>query len=221
MNRMAEQDLSTAPEPLLSPAGVLAFPARPLPVGSPVEDILAGLYAAWFGQLVEYAREFVSADEAEDVVQQSFIEVWERYLKSGLQPRVPFETVLFAAIRFRVFDYRRTTKRRRFLAGRFFYVDELLDAARKWMRPDASDDAASLTMVIAKALKRLPPRTREVQVLHRRSGLDSNAIARLTGLSPSTVRVLLCRGTSVIREHLERAGYGPAARRKGTEGEPQ
>ena len=213
MTRMADHPIAFAPEPLVSAAGVLAFPARPLPVGSSAEDILARLYAAWFAQLVAYACDRVSEDDAEDAVQRAFIEVWDRYLRQGTEPAAGYEAVLFAAVRFRVFDYRRVARRRRFLVGKFFYLDELLGVARRWMKPESRQEVNALARELDKAIKKLPDRMRELQVLYRCSGLQSPEIARITGLAPTTVVEMLSRGNRMIRDRLERAGYAPNARR--------
>ena len=220
MTRMADQETHTTPEPLFSTADVLSFPPRPLPVGSSGEEVFSRLYVRWFDPLVQYAADSLSVDDAEDVVQQAFQELWERYLGKDLEPDTPYEAVLFAAVRFRIFDYRRTRRRRRSLLEKYAYVGELLGVARRWMRPDARQETRELARILAAAIETLPPRMRELQVLRRRSGLEVPAIARITGTTQSCVREMLGRGNRIIREHMDRAGHSPVVRRAlGKEGE--
>lgn len=213
MTRMADQEQVMTREPLLSAADVLSFPPRPLPVGSSAEQVLSKLYATWYDRLVQYATDRVSRDDAEDVVQLAFVEIWDRYLAQGNEPSDPYERVLFAAVRFRVFDFRRTVRRRRFLISKYFYIGELLDVARRWMKPEARLEVKALARAVDDAIRKLPPRMRELQVLYRRSGFDVTAICTVTDLAPTTVRDMLGKGNRIIAEHLDRAGYSPASRR--------
>ena len=56
---------------------------------SAAESGLAALYATWHERLVNYAAHYVPADEAEDVVQRAFIELWNRSGGKDVHGHVP------------------------------------------------------------------------------------------------------------------------------------
>ncbi len=65
-------------------------------------------------------------------------------------------------------------------------------------------DARLDAIRILERIQRLPEAYREPQVLRLVEGLSGPAIAKLTGLTPGSVRVNLYRGLAMLRKEIER-----------------
>jgi RNA polymerase sigma factor (sigma-70 family) len=191
---------------------VIPFPVASLPVGSSAEEVLSSLYARFAEKMVAYAEGYVSRDDAEDIVQQAFVEVWQRYLSTQRETSTPYEAVLLAAVRFRLHDYRRVTKRRQLLITEFLNYFTTLRPPR-WMEASASATSDEFNKTIDAALASMTPRTREVQFMYRRAEFSVEEIVIATGLARENVRCLIQRGNRIVRDYLDRAGYSPESRR--------
>src|SRR5262245_15135231 len=107
---MREPQKTRMTEPDASPAqggGVIPFPVAGLPVTSSSEEVLAAVFGTHSAKLTEYAAHYVPRDEAEDVVQAAFVELWQRHLGARQADRSSYEAALFQSVRFRIMDYRR------------------------------------------------------------------------------------------------------------------
>ena len=81
-------------------------------------------------------------------------------------------------------------------------VTEPLDDQRAG--PPTSPEARADAQRALEAIQRLPEAYRETLVLRLVEGLTGPEIARLTGLTPDSVRVNLHRGMKLLRDRLER-----------------
>lgn len=137
-----------------------------------------------YGAMVMVTR---SPSEAEEIVQEAFVRVWERWEVAGSHPdpRAYLYRTAFNLIRQR----RRSIRR---AAGRFTTVPSVRDPFER------ADDLAD----ISAALGRLTRRQRTAVVLIDLLGFDSKAAARLMGSRPGTVRSLASQGRSVLREAI-------------------
>jgi len=207
-------DHDPAPKPS-EPSGshIIPFPTAGLPTGSPNEELLSVLYGRYAGKLTQYAAHYVSPDEADDFVQRAFVDLWQRHLSSGRPPKEEYDSLLFQSVRFLVMDYRRPARRRLHARVLHKYADALTSLARRWMEPQAAVETDDFNKTISAALDEMSPRTREIQVLHRRAGLSVSEVCATTGLTNNSVRTLLQRGNRILRDHLDRAGYSPESRR--------
>ena len=71
---------------------------------------------------------------------------------------------------------------------------------------DAPSPGSSERIDIVRALRRLPPRQREIAVLYYWGDLSTGAIAEVTGISEGTVRAHLAHARDALRVRLEVAG---------------
>jgi RNA polymerase sigma-70 factor (ECF subfamily) len=150
---------------------------------------------AAFGVLYERFSRYVHgillarlpADEASDLVQDVFLQAMER-LGTLREPRA-FAGWLATIARNRATD-----------ALRVRPVTEPLDEQRAG--PPASPEARADAQRALAAVQRLPEAYRETLVLRLVEGLTGPEIARLTGLTPDSVRVNLHRGFKLLRELL-------------------
>lgn len=146
---------------------------------------------ARFGGLVwSIARRFEPAD-AEDAVQEIFVDLWKS--AGRFDARVASDTVFVAMIaRRRLIDRRRTRGRRPTATAE---MPQLVDSASQ---PDTCAEAAQA----ARALDQLRPEQRQVLLLATCHGLSHGEIAAQTGMPLGTVKAHVRRGLISIRAAL-------------------
>ena len=176
------------PEPHLAPAPTLL--AR-VAAGDPaaVRECLAR-----FGGLVwSIARRFEPTD-AEDAVQEIFLDLWRS--AGRYDPQVATETAFVAMLaRRRLIDRRRARMRRPTTEG----IDEVPSIPDLQARPPDTDAFARQA---ARELGKLRPEQRQVLVLSTCHGLSHGEIAAQTGMPLGTVKAHARRGLMSIRAAL-------------------
>ena len=146
-----------------------------------------------YGGLVwSIARRFEAAD-AEDAVQEIFLDLWKS--AASYDPALGSEATFIATITRRRLIDRRRTRRRRPTATQPIGDLEL---EAPGARPDASADAAKA----ADALGKLRPDQRRVLVLATAHGMSHGEIAEYTGMPLGTVKAHVRRGLISIRNAL-------------------
>jgi RNA polymerase sigma-70 factor (ECF subfamily) len=146
---------------------------------------------ARFGGLVwSIARRFESAD-AEDAVQEIFVDLWKSAAR--YDPAIASELVFVTMIARRRLIDRRRGRRRRPTTEQI--DDQLPDAGTG---PDVCAEAAQAR----RALDDLRPEQRRVLVLATRDGLSHGEIAAHTGMPLGTVKAHARRGLLSIRAAL-------------------
>lgn len=146
-----------------------------------------------FGELyLRYARMVhgillsrVPAGDAEDLVQDVFLSAM-RQLR-GLRTAAAFRGWLGAIARNRAMDYFRASRPT-------VPLDE--QSERKHAPRQADEDA----FLVLGMIRGLPEAYRETLILRLVEGMTGPEIAKVTGLTPDSVRVNLCRGMKMLRE---------------------
>jgi len=152
---------------------------------------------AAFGELyAQFARmvhgillAHVSYADAEDLMQDVFIRALQQL--SGLRELAAFGGWLASIARRAAFDHHRRTRR----------LTDLPNSIPG--PPDSSARPDGEAFQVLAAIQRLPESYRETLVLRLVEGMTGPEIASRTGLTPSSVRVNLCRGMKLLREQLE------------------
>jgi RNA polymerase sigma-70 factor (ECF subfamily) len=146
-----------------------------------------------YGGLVwSLARRFEASD-AEDAVQEIFLDLWRS--AGSFNPALGSEVTFVATItRRRLIDRRRTRRRRPTATDQIGDVQLEAPGAR----PDASAEAAQA----AHALGQLRPEQRQVLVLATAHGMSHGEIAAHTGMPLGTVKAHVRRGLISIRNAL-------------------
>jgi RNA polymerase sigma factor (sigma-70 family) len=176
------------PQPHLAPAATLLLRVA---AGDPaaIRECIAR-----FGSLVWSIARRLDPAEAEDAVQEIFLDLWRS--AGRYDPRIASEPAFVAMIaRRRLIDRRRSRARRPATEG----IDEVPSIPDAQVQlPDACAEASQA----ARALTRLRPEQREVLVLSTCHGLSHGEIAARTGMPLGTVKAHARRGLMSIRAAL-------------------
>jgi RNA polymerase sigma-70 factor, ECF subfamily len=170
------------------------------------EDSFAVLVRRYEAKLRVYVAQIVGNDEeARDLVQETFIRVWNNL--TGYDARFRFSTWLFRIARNLSID---SLRRRRPVVPLEQGVNGegdvvTLDPADLRRGPLGDLANRELARALAREINRLAPAYRELVILRHFAGLAYNEIAELKGMPLGTVKNKLFRAHSVLRETL--AGY--------------
>jgi RNA polymerase sigma factor (sigma-70 family) len=145
-----------------------------------VEDV----YEALGPRVLSYLRRRVAYDEAEDVMQRVFFEVWRS--RDRFDPDRSLEAWVFAIARKRAIDHLR----------RPHHVTVPIELVRDLADADGREAADSLVWAreVRRCLDRLPAEQREVLQLAYFGGRTQVEIAEQLGLPLGTVKARMFRG---------------------------
>ncbi|MCD7439969.1 RNA polymerase subunit sigma-70 [Streptomyces lincolnensis] len=162
-----------------------------------------------------------SYDEAEDLVQETFLRAWRA--RDGFQGRASARTWLYRIATNACLDFQRRTARRprRYEPIPGMNHGEGEPPARiTWLQPYPDDELPvveapeqpetaalsreTLELVFLAAIQHLPPRRRAVLILRDVLGLTAAETAEALGTSVASVNSALQRARPVLREHLPR-----------------
>lgn len=156
---------------------------------------LEALFRTAYPALVRYARG-LSAEgdpEAQDVVQDVFIRLWER--RRTLDPERSIKALLYTMVRHRTFNQMRNATNRETLL-------QTMDTGKPAPSPDAQADAELLGARLRTWIDELPERRREAFRLSRFDGLSYEEIARVMEVSVRTVENHIRLALKHLRERL-------------------
>lgn len=142
--------------------------------------------------LYRYTR---SVAIAEELAQDVFVTWWEE--RARLEVRTSLRTYLFVAARNRAFNYLRHEDVVRRWADGVVAGGEPSRADADWAVQEAD-----LAQAVADAIRALPPRGRQIFLLHRAHSLSYSEIAKKLGVSIKTVETQLRRATHALRARL-------------------
>jgi RNA polymerase sigma-70 factor (ECF subfamily) len=125
--------------------------------------------------------------EAEEVAQEAFVRVWERWERIGSLDDP--EAYLYRT----ALNLYRNRRRRAALAVRRLV---------RWIPPVDPMEAIDDRDVVVRALGRLTPKQRAALVLVDMWEMTSEEAARALGVRPSTVRVLAARARTTLRDEI-------------------
>lgn len=145
-------------------------------------------------------RSLDDGEEARDVAQDVFVEVWRR--REQYQPQGKFVGWLFRIAR------SRATSRGRFRAVRRLFAARARPEEEGGARPDDVLERRHQDAAVRAALQGLPASLRDAVALRHGAGLDYSDIAGILGIDEAAARQRACRGLALLGKTL-RAGGGP------------
>jgi len=157
---------------------------------------LQALMDRYWRPMVSFALDKVRGmDAAEDLVQESFVRVWER--RRQLRPHASPRAYLYRVLRNLITD----EFRRRRLRERFGFLMGMLDRAEA-PSPAATLEAGEFATAAERAIAALPERRRDVFVLAHLHGLSYREVAETLGITPRTVANHMSLALAQLRESL-------------------
>jgi RNA polymerase sigma-70 factor, ECF subfamily len=189
-----------------------------LPVATDAEQPFAACYARLYDKFKRFAwAELRDADIAEEAVQSTLVAIWQRHLIRAGTRYVELDPLAFRMLKLRIGkldrDRRVPAKEPTPLSRWAARAKRAVSPAVKRAAPSVKPGEPRLEDVVDAALAEMTPRCREVFLLRRESELSFKEIAVLCDTGPRSVSALMHRAQFVLREHVDRAGFGMADRR--------
>jgi RNA polymerase sigma-70 factor (ECF subfamily) len=154
------------------------------------------IFMRYHGRLYRTVAGLLLDDEqAKDIVQEIFIDLWNRRDTSDIQTLQPY---LISAVRFKALTYLRNgkvTAQHLALIERIQFVNQTEDAI----------NVRELNQSLQLALSELSPRCKQVFELSRFENLTYKQIASRLGITPKTVEVQIHKALILLRKKLDKA----------------
>lgn len=146
------------------------------------------VYVEHYADLLEFAHSIVRArDEAEDVVQQVFAEVWERRMAWHPHRIVP---ALVRAVRHRALDVLRRTRRQD--------DSDIADIGTLFVPADVHIEYDELERTLVSALMALPERRRTALVLRAVRQMSYAEVGEVLEISEKAAFILVSRARAAL-----------------------
>ena len=135
-------------------------------------------------------------NEAENIVQESFIKIWE--IRERLDPDKKFSSYLFTIVRNKSFDYFHRVKKDNALRQQLW--DNLQDFHQISQTPDENREVPLENMIAS-----LPPKRRKIISLIIEHGKSHKEIAEELNISVNTVKNQMVKAKKYLHEKLSPA----------------
>lgn len=183
------------------------------------EAAFAEILDAWSGGMHRLAVSYVgSSASADEVVQETWVAVIENLAafegRSSLKHWV-YRILANTAKRRAAREHRivpvgdpleeagPSSEPSRFRGREELFPGHWRDLPAPWPTPEGASEAAEVREVVAKAVRRLPPRQAAAVTLRDIEGYEAEEAAALLGVSVANQRVLLHRARAAVRASLE------------------
>ena len=145
------------------------------------KEAFRNLFGEYAKRIFVFAKGYLkSNEEAEEVVQEVFIKIWN--VRASINTDLSFKAYLFKITYHHIRELFLKKNREN------SYKHELLDLAVDFdNRTEEKIDYRSLLELVEKLIDKLPPRQKEIIILKKQHGLPVKEIAKLLGISPRTV----------------------------------
>jgi len=155
------------------------------------------LFRYYYPGLVVFASNIVlNRDEAEEIVQDFFVRLWEN--RSAVKPGNTFKSYVFTSVKNRSINFLKNASVKQHV------IDELKKQMETEMRfnPDIYVDS-EIQQKLKAAFEKLPQRTAEIFTLSRFKGFSNTEIAENLGLSKRTVETQISNALKILRKELK------------------
>ena len=133
---------------------------------------------------------------AEDIVQEVFIHLWEK--KESIEVKGSLDNYLFQAVRNKILEFIRDNKT---------YEKHKKEAIAIKMAEAEIEDISTIYMKLEKinsSLRHLPPKCKNVFVMHKFKGLTYAEIAEIENVSVKTVENHMLKALKLIRKYINK-----------------
>lgn len=161
------------------------------------KDAFETFFRLTYSRLCSYAFGIIhNRDEAEDIVQSTFLKVWEQ--KDFWDDFESAKAYMYRSVRNRALNHKKHEKVKR--ASR----SEIRSRMAEWKTPLDCESARKRKMeIIQKGIRKLPTRRREIFKMSRESGLTYREIADTLGISIKTVETQIGRSLKYLRAYVD------------------
>lgn len=162
-------------------------------------DAFDELFARYAGRVYTFAMRCMQSEaEAEDVVQETFMRIWNG--RRTLDPRGAFKAYMFTiALNIVRKHFNRRALRLRYMESAAIEEAEALTTEN----PGDTIDMETARRRAETLLARLPERKREIFLRRRDGGLSSREIAAEFGISPGTVDNVVAEVRRLLRRAIQ------------------
>jgi RNA polymerase sigma-70 factor (ECF subfamily) len=158
-----------------------------------VKTEIQNLFNQFYSPLCNYATKIISDSTiAEDIVQDLFVQLWENEKLENIENT---ERFLLRATKYKCIDYLRTK--------RINIEISLENLPEIIYTKDKDINEEDIEPLLHYYTSKLPPKTREVFLLSRKSGLTYKEIANDLNISVKTVENQMSRALRIMRELLK------------------
>lgn len=167
------------------------------------EKAFREVFDKWYEPLFNNALAYTKLNEsASDVVQQVFLELWER--KEILVEVQDAEAWLYSAARFQAFyQLKKQTRHDSYLQNAIRIINE-----NTVQTPEQKLMAAQTEQLVARTLAGLTEKQRDAYRLSRYEDMTYQQIGELWGVSVSTIKEHVAKAVKAIREQLTAQNNG-------------
>jgi RNA polymerase sigma-70 factor, ECF subfamily len=167
-------------------------------------DAFDAVYLSRYPMLHRLARQWCrSADAAEDLVQEIFVDLWIR--RSAWTVRTSITAYLVGAIRNKLRRQFRDVATADRIANIWNSHALFPGTSQPLPLPTEVAEQNELVRAVARAVETLPPRQRIAALLHWHDGLTSGEIAEVMEISDRVARKLIAAGLVKLRASLHEA----------------
>ena len=160
------------------------------------KDTFQKVFELYYNPLCRFAAAYIKdADNAEEIVQQVFINLWQQ--KDTIDPDRQIKSYLFTSVKNRCLNHIRDHKK-----FRSYY----LDVEAELEIPVAEKDnllEQDLEKQLAEALEKLPEKCREIFMLCRFEDMKYKEVAQKLNISQKTVEAQMSKALKILREELK------------------
>lgn len=160
------------------------------------KDAFRNIFEEYARRIFVFAKGYLkSNEEAEEVVQEVFIKVWNA--RTSINTELSFKSYLFKI----TFNYIRELFLKK--AKENNYKHEILGSSVDFdNRTEEQIDYHSLLELVDRMIDKLPPRQKEIIVLHKKQGILVKDISVMLEISPRTVEKHLSEALKHLKQAL-------------------
>lgn len=160
------------------------------------EEAFTEIYNRYWKRLLTVAvNKTGSLEEAEEIVQDIFVSLWER--RGRLELTTSLENYLAVSVKYRVIKaFAKKGREQKYLRHGLETADLADGATQEWL------DFEELRAQLSTLVSRLPRKCRLVYRLSREAGYSQKQVAKEMGISEKTVEAHLGKALKLIRSGL-------------------
>lgn len=159
------------------------------------EKAFEQVFRTYYASLIQYARAYVLTDEAEEVVQDVMIKLWD--IRKDLVITTSLKAYLYTSVKNRCLNQIRNKG-----IGQKIYL-ELYEKYRDQTYITANYHLCDLEGAVEKSLNELPEKLKETFFLSRFSPLTNKEIGDRMGITEKAVEYRITQALKLMREKLK------------------